>query len=69
MHVVEIGPINNNPQTSYKLVFGYKVSADKVLESLREIAEMRQKLGFTTPENTRQTLDEAAQKIASVITN
>ena len=69
MHVIDIGPISNNPQTSYKLVFGHKVSIEQVLGSLKQLAEMRQKLGFTTEEHTQQTLSEAKLKIETIISN
>lgn len=63
MRIIDVGPISNNPQTSYKLIFGRNVSASKVLDSLKQIAEMREKLGLTTEENTIQTVKEAQAKL------
>jgi hypothetical protein len=63
MRIIDVGPISNNPQTSYKLIFGRNVSASKVLDSLKQLAEMREKLGLTTEENTIQTVREAQAKL------
>lgn len=63
MHIIDVGPISNNPQTSYKLVFGRNVSVEKVIDSLKQIAEMREKLGLTTEENTVETIKEAQSKL------
>ena len=63
MRIIDVGPISNNPQTSYKLIFGRNVSASKVLDSLKQIAELREKLGLTTEENTIQTVREAQAKL------
>jgi len=66
MRIIDVGPISNNPQTSYKLVFGQDVSASKILDSLKKIAEMREKLGVTTVENTIQTVKEAEAKLQAL---
>jgi hypothetical protein len=66
MRIIDVGPISNNPQTSYKLVFGRDVSATKILDSLKRIAEMREKLGVTTVENTIQTVKEAQAKLQAL---
>jgi hypothetical protein len=66
MHIIDVGPISNNPQTYYKLVFGYNVSTDRVLNSLRETAEMREKLGLTTEANTVATVKEAQEKLEAL---
>jgi hypothetical protein len=66
MHVINVGPINNNPQTSYTLVFGQNVPGRKVLNSLQEVAEMRQECGLTTKENTIETVREAQIKLVAL---
>lgn len=66
MHVIDVGPISNNPQTAYKLVFGRNVSPEKVLDSLKQIAKMREELGLTTEQNTLETVREAEQKIKAI---
>jgi hypothetical protein len=66
MHIIDVGPIRNNPQTAYKLVFGRNVSMEKVLDSLKEIAEMREKLGLTTEQNTLDTVREAEEKLKKI---
>lgn len=66
MRIIDVGPMGNNPQTSYKLIFGRNVSASKVLDSLKQIAEMREKLGLTTEENTIQTVKEAQAKLQAL---
>ncbi len=66
MRIIDVGPISNNPQTSYKLIFGRNVSTSKVLDSLKQIAEMREKLGATTAENTIQTVKEAEAKLQAL---
>jgi hypothetical protein len=66
MRIIDVGPISNNPQTSYKLVFGQDVSASKILDSLKKIAEMRERLGVTTVENTIQTVKEAEAKLQAL---
>jgi len=66
MHIIDIGPIKDNPQTFYKLVFGKNVSLSKVLDSLKQNAEMRERLGLTTEENTIETVKEAEQKLKSI---
>ena len=66
MRIIDVGPISNNPQTSYKLIFGRNVSAAQVLDSLKQLAEMREKLGATTEENTIQTVKEAQAKLAAL---
>ena len=66
MRIIDVGPISNNPQTSYKLIFGRNVSVSKVLDSLKQIAEMREKLGVTTEENTIQTVQEAKAKLQAI---
>jgi hypothetical protein len=67
MHIVDVGPISNNPQTSYKLIFGRNVSMSKILDSLKQIAEMREKSGLTTEENTIQTVKEAQVKLQALM--
>lgn len=67
MFVIDIGPIeNNNPQTSYKLVFGQNVSFEEVLNSLTRSAKLREDLGFTTTANTIATVQEAQKKLADL---
>ena len=66
MHIIEIGPISNNPQTSYKLVFGQNVSVADVLNSLTRSAKLREQLGFTTEANTIATVEEAQKKLANL---
>ncbi len=66
MHEIDIGPINNNPQTMYKLVFGQNVPAKDVLEALTRSAQLRQQLGLTTEANTLATVLEATQKLANI---
>lgn len=66
MHIIDVGPISNNPQTYYKLVFGYNVSVEKVLDSLKETAEMRERLGLTTEANTVATVKEAQEKLKAL---
>lgn len=69
MHIIDVGPISNNPQTSYKLIFGRNVSVAKVLDSLKQIAELRESCGLTTEENTLQTIEEAQRKIEALVFN
>lgn len=66
MHVINVGPISNNPQTSYTLVFGRDVSGNRILNSLKEIAEMREEIGLTTEENTLATVEEAQKKLIAL---
>lgn len=66
MHIIDVGPISNNPLTTYKLVFGRDVSTEEVLRSLKQIAEMREKCGATTAENTIETVKEAEAKLQSL---
>lgn len=66
MHIIDIGPIHNNPQTHYKLIFGRNVSIGKVLYSLEQIAKMRQSFGLTTEENTLETVKEAQIKLLAL---
>lgn len=63
MHIVDVGPISDNPQTYYQLVFGKNVSIERVLNSLKQIAEMREQCGLTTEQNTIETVKEAEKKL------
>lgn len=68
MHVLEIGPIQNNPQSIYTLVFGANVSVAKILASLVESAKMREELGLTTEEITIETVKQAETKLKALHT-
>ena len=41
--------------------------SEKILDSLKKIAEMREKLGVTTVENTIQTVKEAQVKLQALM--
>jgi hypothetical protein len=66
MHVIDVGPISDNPQTIYKLIVGSNVSVTKALDTLKEIALLREKLGLTTVENTIATVKEAQLKLEAL---
>lgn len=63
MRVIDINPVNDNPQTAYTIVFGNNVSSDKILNYLQSIAEMREELGLTTKANTLETVQAAKNKL------
>lgn len=63
MHVIDIGPVNNNPQTFFTLVFGDNVSISEILNTLQQVAEFREKLGLTTKNNTIEIIEEAKLKL------
>lgn len=66
MYVIEVGPISNNPQTNYKVVFGDFVSRSQILDSLRQAALLREEFGLTTKDDTLETLKEAENKLLNL---
>lgn len=66
MYVIEVGPIKDNPQTNYKVVFGNDVSLSKVLDRLKQAAQLREQSGLTTEANTIETLKEAESKLLAL---
>ncbi len=66
MRTIEIGPIENNPQTVFKLIFGAKVKAEKVLASLMQSAKLREAMGWTTHDETSTIIEEATRKLTEL---
>jgi len=66
MYAIEIGPINNNPQTHYKVFFGKDASVDQILAHLQKKAQFREDLGLTTEDNTKKIMLEASTKLGNL---
>lgn len=65
-HSIDIRAASDNPETALHLVFGKKVSGERVIGCVAQIVEERKRYGLISEEEAAKIMKDATDKIEAL---